>query len=466
MSKKQIHLNGFAQNTVSPHAIGLWKHPEHEGHLHGTLDYWTKLAKTLEKGKFDALFLADVIGMYDVYKNNYQTAIEQAVQVPAHDPFLIISAMAQATKNLGFAVTASATYIEPYQLARKFSTLDHLTKGRIGWNIVTSYLESEAINLGLNKQIAHDERYDRADEYMDVVYKLWEKSWEDDAVIFDLENDCFADADKVHAIQHEGNYFKVPGVHLIEPSLQRTPMLFQAGASTRGRDFAAKHAEAIFTNTQNTKDAIPELQAFIQDMTRRLEKNGRHRENVKIIPAVVPIVGSTEEEANKKYQELKSYVSYEGAAALLSGHSGIDFSKLNPDDYVENLKTDAMQSRLENYTSTDPNHKWTVRDAVLYHGFSLGSAVLVGTPEQIADELVTLSTEGGVDGFNIRQTINPGTLNDFVEYVVPELQRRGVYRKEYEGKTLRENFFGKDQKQLTQNHYGKHVEIKEKLQSL
>src|SRR5699024_3621726 len=231
MSKKQIHLNGFAQNTVSPHAIGLWKHPEHEGHLHGTLDYWTKLAKTLEKGKFDALFLADVIGMYDVYKNNYQTAIEQAVQVPAHDPFLIISAMAQATKNLGFAVTASATYIEPYQLARKFSTLDHITKGRIGRNIVTSYLESEAINLGLNKQIAHDERYDRADEYMDVVYKLWEKSWEDDAVIFDLENDCFADADKVHAIQHEGNYFKVPGVHLIEPSLQRTPMLFQAGAS-------------------------------------------------------------------------------------------------------------------------------------------------------------------------------------------------------------------------------------------
>src|SRR5699024_6914626 len=177
MQKKQIHLNAFAQNSVSPHAIGLWKHPKHEGSRHGDLDYWVQLAKLLEKGKFDTLFLADVLGIYDVYQGSYQTAIEQAVQVPAHDPLLIISAMAQATESLGFAVTASTTYSEPYKLARQFSTLDHITKGRIAWNIDTTYLENEAFNLGWKTSIEHNERYEHADEFMYVVYKLWEKSW-------------------------------------------------------------------------------------------------------------------------------------------------------------------------------------------------------------------------------------------------------------------------------------------------
>ena len=456
MTKKQIHLNGFTQNSVSPHAAGLWRYPTHNGEAHGTLAYWTDLAKTLERGKFDALFLADVIGVYDVYQASNEAALAQAVQVPAHDPLLAVSAMAAATKRLGFAITASATYIPPYQLARQYSTLDHLTDGRIGWNIVTSYLESEAINLGLVGLIPHDERYERAEEYLDVVYKLWEQSWQDGAV---EKTTHYSNPLKVQAIAHEGNYFTVPGVHLVEPSKQRTPLLFQAGASPRGREFAAKHAEGIFTNTQNQKNAVAELQAFIADITARLAKYGRKREDVKIIPAVVPIIGATEEEAYAKLEDYKRYVDYDGAAALLSGHSGIDFSKLDPNQYVENLPSQAMQSRLQNYTSTNPNYRWTVRDAVLYHGLTNGSEIIVGTPAQIADRLELLSQEGGADGFNIRQVVNPASFEEFVDYVVPELQKRGIYRTDYEGETLREHYLGKNQQHLKANHYGKSVRV-------
>lgn len=346
--------------------------------------------------------------------------------------------------------------IPPYQLARQYSTLDHLTDGRIGWNIVTSYLESEAINLGLVGLIPHDERYERAEEYLDVVYKLWEQSWQDGAV---EKTTHYSNPLKVQAIAHEGNYFTVPGVHLVEPSKQRTPLLFQAGASPRGREFAAKHAEGIFTNTQNQKNAVAELQAFIADITARLAKYGRKREDVKIIPAVVPIIGATEEEAYAKLEDYKRYVDYDGAAALLSGHSGIDFSKLDPNQYVENLPSQAMQSRLQNYTSTNPNYRWTVRDAVLYHGLTNGSEIIVGTPAQIADRLELLSQEGGADGFNIRQVVNPASFEEFVDYVVPELQKRDIYRTDYEGETLREHYLGKNQQHLKANHYGKSVRV-------
>lgn len=454
--KKQIRLNGFTQNSVAPHSPGLWKHPNDQGQRHGDLDYWIDLAKLLEKGKFDAIFLADVIGIYDVYEDSHKPAIEHAVQVPLHDTLLQISAMAAATKHLSFAPTYSATYTQPYKLAREFSTLDHLTKGRIAWNIVTSYLESEAVNLGLEEQIEHDTRYDRADEYMEVVYKLWERSWEDEAVIADLKTGVYTDPEKVHPINHQGKYFKVPGVHLVNPSIQRTPVLFQAGASVRGRDFAAKHAEAIFTTIANN---IPELKLFVDDIAERALKFGRNREDIKIFPAIVPIVGSTEAEAQAKYEELKSYVSYEGTLSLLSGHTGVDFSQYDPDEYVEDLKTNASHGFLDKYTIASTNKRWTVREAVLHHGLGIGATKIVGTPEQIADELEAMSTDGDADGFNIIQANSPGTFEDFIEYVIPVLQERGIYRKEYEASTLRENLFGKGRIQLPDNHPAKKVSI-------
>lgn len=453
---KQIRLNGFTQNSVAPHSPGLWRHPEDQGQRHGDLDYWIDLAKLLERGKFDAIFLADVLGIYDVYGGSHEAAVRNAVQVPLHDTLLQISAMAAVTKNLGFAPTYSATYTQPYKLAREFSTLDHLTKGRIAWNIVTSYLKSEAVNLGLEEQIEHDTRYERADEYMDVVYKLWEQSWEDNAVIADEETGVYADPDKVHPINHEGKFFKVPGVHLVNPSPQRSPVLFQAGASEKGRDFAAKHAEAVFTTIANN---IPELKTFVSDIRSRAEKYGRDPEDVKIFPAIVPIVGKTEAEAQAKYEELTSYLSYEGTVALLSGHTGVDFSKYDPDQYVENLETDASHGFLQKYTVASTSKQWTVREAVLHHGLGIGATKIVGTPEQIADELAAMANEGDADGFNIIQAASPSTFVDFIDHVVPVLQARGIYRKEYEASTLRENLFGKGRIHLPENHPGKKITI-------
>ncbi|MDM8099538.1 MULTISPECIES: LLM class flavin-dependent oxidoreductase [Oceanobacillus] len=444
---KQIHLNGFIQNSPSPHSTGLWKHEKDEGTKHNDLSYWIETAKILERGKFDAMFIADVLGTYSVYENSHEAAVRHAVQLPAHDPLIPISAMAAVTENLGFAPTISATYAQPYALARQLSTLDHLTNGRVAWNVVTSYLESEAVNLGLSSRLPKEQRYDRADEFLKVVYKLWEHSWDDNAVVHDGTKDTFAQPDKVRLINHEGEFFNVPGPHLVEPSPQRTPVLFQAGASPKGRDFAAKHAEAVFTKNHS----LDALKAYVADIRKRTEEQGRNRQDIFVFPMILPIIGSTEEEALAKYEDLTDHVSYEGTASLLSGHTGIDFSKYNPDQYIEDIQTEAVQGNLDMYTK-DPNKKWTLREAVKNHGLGNGTVKFIGTPEQIADRMEEWAFEGDVDGFNIAQTYSPDTFREFVDLVVPELQKRGIYRTEYEGKTLRENMFGNGTPHLPDNH--------------
>ncbi|MBY7144341.1 LLM class flavin-dependent oxidoreductase [Virgibacillus sp. NKC19-3] len=451
---KQIHLNGFIQNSPSPHSMGLWKHELDQGTSHNRLAYWTETAQILERGKFDALFIADVLGTYSVYGNSHGAAARHAVQLPAHDPLIPISAMAAVTKNLGFAPTISATYAQPYSLARQLSTLDHLTEGRIAWNVVTSYLESEAVNLGLKTRLPKELRYDRADEFLNVVYKLWEHSWDNDAVVHDKENDTYADPDKVQLIDHEGEFFNVPGPHLVEPSPQRTPVLFQAGASPKGRDFAAKHAEAVFTKNHS----LEALKAYVADIRKRTVEQGRRHEDVLVSQLILPIIGSTEEEAYRKYEDLTNHVSFEGTASLLSGHTGIDFSRYDPDQYIEDIETEAVQGNLDLYTK-DPNKKWTLREAVKNHGLGNGTVKFIGTPEQIADQMEKWSKEGDVDGFTIAQAYSPDTYREFVDYVVPELQERGIYREEYEGKTLRENMFGKGNFHLPDNHPAKSVGI-------
>lgn len=453
---KQIHLNGFIQNSPSPHSMGLWKHELDQGTNHNSLAYWTETAQILERGKFDALFIADVLGTYSVYGNSHDAAARHAVQLPAHDPLIPISAMAAVTKNLGFAPTISATYAQPYSLARQLSTLDHLTDGRIAWNVVTSYLESEAVNLGLKTRLPKELRYDRADEFLNVVYKLWEHSWENDAVVYDKENDTYADPDKVHLIDHEGEFFNVPGPHLVEPSPQRTPVLFQAGASPKGRDFAAKHAEAVFTKNHS----LEALKTYVADIRERTVEQGRDHEDVQIFQMILPIIGSTEEEAYAKYEDLTNHVSYEGTASLLSGHTGIDFSKYDPDQYIENIETEAVQGNLDMYTK-DPDKKWTLREAVKNHGLGNGTVKFIGTPDQIADKIEEWADKADVDGFNIAQTYSPETFREFVDHVVPELQKRGIYRQEYEGKTLRENMFGEGNVHLPDNHPAKRLGIVE-----
>lgn len=243
---RELRLNAFDMNCVVHQSAGLWTHPRDRAATYTDLDYWTNLARILEAGKFDAIFLADVLGVYDVYGGNNNAALARAAQIPLNDPALVIPAMAYVTQDLGFGLTGTLSFEPPYQFARRLSTLDHLTKGRTAWNVVTGYLNSAAKGTGRDEQTAHDTRYEIAEEYMEVVYKLWEGSWEDDAVVRDRSSGIFTRPEKVHRILHEGANYRVDAVHLSEPSPQRTPLLFQAGASTKGRDFAARHAECVF----------------------------------------------------------------------------------------------------------------------------------------------------------------------------------------------------------------------------
>ncbi|MDQ0246695.1 FMN-dependent oxidoreductase (nitrilotriacetate monooxygenase family) [Bacillus fengqiuensis] len=448
--RKRIYLNAFDMNCVGHQSPGLWTHPEDEADCYKDLDYWIDLAQLLERGKFDGLFLADVLGIYDVYENSKDTSIRQAAQVPVNDPMLLISAMAHATSHLGFGVTCSLTYEHPYSFARRMSTLDHLTKGRIAWNIVTSYLDSAAKNLGLDQQINHHERYEIAEEYMQVCYKLWEGSWEENAVVKDKEKKIFADPNKVHEIRHKGKYFRVPGAHLCEPSPQRTPVLYQAGASSKGREFAAKHAECVFVSFPSIKTAAQ----YVKDIRERARKYGRDPESILIFNLFTPIVGKTEEEAWGKYHDLSKHISYEGALALLGGWTGIDFSKYDPDQKIEYMETNAVKSAVEKFTKANPDKQWTVRELANFVGIGGAGPLEIGSPKQIADALERWTKETGVDGFNIAYATTPGTFKDFIELVVPELQSRGVLKTKYEEGTYREKLFGNGKARLSDKHLG------------
>src|ERR1700710_1347277 len=297
---KQIRLNAFDMNCVGHQSPGLWTHPDDRADSYNTLEYWTGLARTLERGKFDALFLADVLGIYDVYKGSGRTALEYAVQVPVNDPLMVIPAMAMVTEHLGGGGVAGAVCQElPCPRPRRMSTLDHLTKGRIGWNIVTGYLDSAARGMGMARQVAHDDRYDVAEDYMQATYKLWEASWEDGAVLRDRQGRRFVDSDKMHRILNDGPHFRGDAIHLCEPSPQRTPVLFQAGASKRGRDFAARHAECVFINGPSQKV----IGNTVADLRARAVAAGRKPSDLVIFTMMTVITDTTAKGARDKYQD-------------------------------------------------------------------------------------------------------------------------------------------------------------------
>ena len=450
MTKKRIYLNAFDMNCAGHQSPGLWTHPDDESHRYKDSEYWIELAQLLEKGRFDAVFIADVLGTYDVYKGSRDAAVRQGAQSPVNDPMLVVPLMSAVTKHLGFGVTASVTHEHPYPFARRMSTLDHLTKGRTGWNIVTSYLKSAAVNMGLEDQLKHDERYDLAAEYLEVCYKLWEESWEDDAVKLDKKAGIYTDPTKVHDIHHKGKYFNVPGAHLSEPSPQRTPVLFQAGASPKGRAFAAENAELVFIGAPTIKVAKETVKRLRADVA----KTGRSQDELKILTMFTPIVGKTEKEAKTKFNEYKKHISHEGALALFGGWTGIDLSEYDSDQVISYIENDSIRSALEGFTKIDPDKQWTVEEIKNFVGIGGMSAYSVGSPEQIADTLEKWVNEAGVDGFNIAYAISPGTFKDFIEYVVPILQERGLVQKEYEGTSLRDNLFGRGD-QLLDHHPGK-----------
>ncbi|OLV65864.1 LLM class flavin-dependent oxidoreductase, partial [Acinetobacter baumannii] len=436
---------------------GLWRHPQDRSVEYKDLEYWTDLAQILERGFFDGIFIADVLGIYDVYHQSAEHALTGAVQVPVNDPLQIVPAMAAVTKHLGFGVTTSISFEHPYPFARRISTLDHLTKGRVGWNIVTSYLESGSKNLGLKTQVNHDNRYDIADEYLEVLYKLWEGSWEEGSVLRDRESGIFADHKKVHPIQHEGKYFTVPGIHICEPSPQRTPVLYQAGASSRGQKFASQNAECVFIAAPS-KIATKKV---VQGIRQKLVQEGRDPYSVKIYALLSIVTDETDAKAQAKFKEYQSYGSYDGALTLLSGWSGVDFSQYQPTDKVEYIQTNAIQSLLDSYVNADPERVWTIEEIANWNSLGGNGPVLVGSAETVSDALQQWVEDTDVDGFNLAYILAHQTFADVVEFIVPELQKRGVYQTSYAQGTLREKLFGAGP-YLPENHRGaKYRNLKE-----
>lgn len=448
---RQISFNLFEMNCVGHISHGLWVHPENNRHRFNDLDFWVETAKLLEAGLFDSIFLADVIGTYDGYRAGPETALREAVQIPSNDPLLIIPAMAAVTEHLGFAATFSTTYEPPFAFARRASTLDHLTKGRFGWNIVTSYLPNAARNFGLPDEVEHDQRYAIADEYLDVLYKLWEGSWDDDAVIEDRERRVYTDPSKVRYIDHRGPHFSVAGPHLSAPSLQRTPVLFQAGSSTAGKAFAARHAEGVFVGG---RDAAA-YRDNVADLRRLAVTNGRAAHHIKAFAGAVVIVGRTHKEAQRKAEEFRRLSSAEGYLAHAGG-GGIDLAAYRAHEVIDDILAREDRPGRDRQPSNRRHPAGTTVGEALERitRFDRGPFVAIGTPGEVADEIERWVEATDLDGFNLRQFLTPGTAEDFVEFVVPELQKRGLYRRSYEESTLRERLFGPGNRRLFPEHPG------------
>lgn len=448
--RPQIRFNAFDMNCVAHQSSGLWRHPEDQSWRYKDIEYWTHLARTAEKGLFDAIFIADVLGTYDVYGGNDTAAIRNGAQVPVNDPVQLAAVMASVTEHVSFGITAGTAYEHPAPFARRLSTLDHLTKGRVAWNVVTGYLPSAARNMGHDDQLEHDQRYDIADEYLEVIYKLLEGSWEDDAVVRDRESGVFAEPSKVHHIGHHGTHFKVPGIHLSEPSPQRTPLVFQAGASPRGIRFAAKNAEAVFIACPTNATAKKSVDA----LSAGLVEAGRSPDAAKVYQLLTIIVDETDELAQAKYSDYLSYVNPEGALTFLSGWMGVDLSQHDLDEPLGNIESNAVQSIVAAFQEeNNEGGTWKIRDIVEWAGIAGLGTVVVGSAATVADRLERIVAETGVDGFNLAYAVTPGTFEDIVEFVVPELQRRGVYPTEYATGTLRNKLFGTGDR-LPDDHHG------------
>jgi alkanesulfonate monooxygenase len=434
---KTIHFNAFEMNCVGHQSPGMWSHPRDRSAQYKDLDYWTDLAKILERGFFDGIFIADVIGYYDVYRGSNYHALHQAAQIPVNDPLQLAAPIAMVTEHLGIGITASTSFEHPYTFARRLSTADHHTKGRVGWNIVTSYLESGAKNISEGGLRRHANRYEVAAEYVEVLYKLFEGSWEDGAVVRDRENRIFTRPEKVHEIGHKGKYFEVPGYHLCEPSPQRTPVLYQAGASGPGKAFAAQHAECVFV----AAPTIDVLTKYVADVRRQAAEAGRDAAKLLIYNLVTVIVDETDAKAQAKFDEYRRYTSYDGSLVFMSGWTGIDFGQYAPTDLVKKVETNAIISAIEHLAGGAKS--WTIEELAAWGGIGGMGPVFVGSPSTVADILQTWVEQSGVDGFNLAYAVAHETFEDIVAHLVPELQRRGVYRTAYTPGTLREKLFGR-----------------------
>jgi FMN-dependent oxidoreductase (nitrilotriacetate monooxygenase family) len=435
-------FNAFVMNTNSHIHHGQWRRPDAGQVDFEDVDTWVNLAKLLEEAKFDGMFFADVTGLYGDADAPFDTYVREGLQIPSNDPTVLISALAVNTKHIGLAVTSNVMQSHPFQFARQISTLDHITRGRIAWNVVTGMQDNGARNFGLNRLVEHDARYDWAEEYIDVTYKLWEGSWDDDAVLKDRSG-AYSDVDRVHKIHHHSERYDVEGPHLVSPTPQRTPVLYQAGSSGAGRAFAARNAEAVFLMAPN-----PELAAQqISETRAQAESYGRKGEDIKFFQGVSFIIGDTEEEARAKEQEYLEYVSAEGYAA----HTALvdpDGRVYPPETPISQLQTNSARGEAEWLAKAITDREPVVADLIRHRATR---QTLVGTPEQIADGLQEWK-DAGVDGINVINWVIPGSFQEFADKVLPVLRERGLAKTEYQEGTLRKKLFGHDR--LPESHPG------------
>jgi FMN-dependent oxidoreductase (nitrilotriacetate monooxygenase family) len=434
MARHHLHLGGFQIASQVTHSNAAWRHPASTPDVFGP-DHYHRVGRILERGKFDFVFFADLLAGPTRFGGGPEEGLRRGTQATATlDPVLVAASIAAVTRQLGVAVTKSTTYFHPYDVARAFASLDHLSRGRAAWNIVTSLSQAEARAFGAAEHLAHDLRYDKAQEFVEVATRLWD-SWDADAIVADKASGLFADPDKIRALEHEGAYYSTRGPLNVPRSPQSRPVLIQAGSSSKGKDFAARWAEAIFEI-----DPTPEgRRAYYEDIKSRASDAGRDPDQVLIFPAVMPFIGETEAIAREKqafHNELADPIS---GLITLSTHTDHDFSQHDLDAPVEDLTVPGTQGLFDVARRLSARDNLTLRDIGKLYAQGVLLPQFVGTASDVADQLEAAFRGGEADGFMISAAHTPGAFNDFVDAVVPELQRRGLFREEYTGTTLRDH---------------------------
>lgn len=431
--KDQMKLGVFLPGIG--HHVAAWRHPEARADGGLNFPHYQDIARTAERGKFDMIFLADDMAVWGD-QEQHPDALSRSGQLVSFEPLTLLSALSVVTEHIGLVATASTTYNEPYHIARKYASLDYLSGGRAGWNVVTSMLEAEAQNFNREQHMDHALRYQRAREFVQVVLGLWD-SWGDDAFLYDKETGVYVDLEKMHVLNHRGDHFQVRGPLNVARPPQGYPVIVQAGASKDGQDFAAQTAEVVFTAQSVLEDA----RAFYRSLKGQLARYGRRAEHLKIMPGVLPIVGRTETEARATYEQLQALVHPSvGLAQLSRLVGGVDLSEYPLDGPLPELpETNLQQSRLRLLQEKAKREGLTIRQLYLSIAGTRGHRMILGTPEQVADQLEDWFLKEAADGFNVMPPYLPGGLNDFVDLVIPVLQKRGLFRTAYEGRTLRES---------------------------
>ena len=429
-----MHVAQFLVHGPTYHSLAMWRHPRtaEAGYDWARPELYQHIARVCERGKLDMVFFADLNYISDTYRGSLDPAIRYATQVPEHDPIPLLSWMGAVTEKIGLGATFSISHSHPFYAARLWATLDHLTRGRAAWNVVTSLNHNQSANYG-EELLPADLRYDRAHEFIEVCRKLW-NSWEADAVVMDREAGVFADPAKVHRIEHEGRFFKSRGPLNVVRSPQNGPAILQAGTSPKGRSFAARYADAIFAIQPSLEGAA----AYYDDIKSGTVDVGRAPEACKILFGIQPIVAETAEQAREKQELHNSLVPLEGGLAILSGHLDFDLSQLSLDELMAH-RTEPQLQRMQTRYRTMEGELLTLRQVAQNHGRSVGLPQMVGTPAQVADQMEAYFDRVGGDGFMISPIYTPGAIEEFVDLVVPELQRRGRFREDYAGSTQRDH---------------------------